>query len=884
VTTLSSAEIRKRFLDFFAARGHQVVPSSSLIPANDPTLFFTNAGMVQFKDVFTGQDARDYSRATSSQKVLRVSGKHNDLDNVGRTARHHTFFEMLGNFSFGDYFKADAIRFAWDLLTGAQDAGGYGLDPDRLWVTVFEDDDEAFDLWAAIDGLPVERIQRMGAKENFWSMGDTGPCGPCTEIHYDHGPEHGPGGGPATESDRYVEIWNLVFMQFERFADGRMEPLPRPSVDTGMGLERIVAALQGKYWNYDTDCFTPIIYRAADLAGVRYGDDADVDTALRVIADHARATAHLVADGVMPSNEERGYVLRRIMRRAIRFGVKLDLHDSFLHHVTDAVVDHMGDAYPDLVRRRDFIREVVKGEEERFSETLSKGLNLLEAELGTLDDGGCLPGNVAFRLYDTYGFPVDLTAIICEERGFTVDEPGFHAAMEEQRAKGRAAWKGSGEERVSATWRDLHAAHGDTRFVGYDADACAAKVLAILTDAGPTGTLAAGQQGQILLDCTSLYAESGGQVGDQGTLAAEGLAATVLDTTKPVPGLWAHHVRVDAGTLATGQQVQVDIDRDRRARIRLNHTATHLLHAALRQTLGDHVTQKGSLVAPDRLRFDFAHHKAMTAVELQRVEDIVYGQVLGNTAVQTRIRTLQEAQDAGAMALFGEKYGDVVRTVDVPGFSLELCGGTHASRTGDIGLFHIISEGGVAAGVRRIEALTGQGALHFVRTQEDAARAASAELRTSVDQLPDAIRRIQDDRRRLEKELDAARRELARAQAGDLTTDAREIGGVQVLAAELDADAAALRDEADRLRDTLGTALVVLGSRAGGKVALVATVSKEIAGKKLHAGNIIREIARMVGGGGGGRPDMAQAGGRDGDALPGALARVYDLATSALEG
>ncbi|RME22628.1 MAG: alanine--tRNA ligase, partial [Deltaproteobacteria bacterium] len=657
MTTLSSAEIRSRFLDFFAARGHRIVPSSSLIPANDPTLFFTNAGMVQFKDVFTGQESRDYTRAASAQKVLRVSGKHNDLDNVGRTARHHTFFEMLGNFSFGDYFKADAIRYAWELLTLPLADGGFGMDPDRLWVTVFEEDDEAFDLWAAIDGLPAERIQRMGAKENFWSMGDTGPCGPCTEIHYDHGPEYGPAGGPATGSDRYVEIWNLVFMQFERFADGRMEPLPRPSVDTGMGLERVVAALQGKYWNYDTDCFAPIIDRAASLAGVRYGQDDDVDTALRVIADHARATAHLVADGVMPSNEERGYVLRRIMRRAIRFGVKLGLEGSFLHEVTDAVVDHMGDAYPDLVRRRDFISEVVKGEEERFAETLSKGLHLLQAELDRIPTGGRLPGDVAFRLYDTYGFPLDLTAIICEERGCAVDEAGFQAAMEEQRAKGRAAWRGSGEERVSATWRELHDTHGDTVFVGYEEDACEATVLAIVTDDGRVDELSAGQSGRVVLDRTPMYAESGGQVGDQGTLSSDEVDAMVADTRKPVDGLWVHDVEVRRGTLRVGQAVTARIDAERRARIRLNHTATHLLHAALRRTLGEHVTQKGSLVAPDRLRFDFAHHKALTTEELRRVEDLVYRQVLANTPVQTRVVPLQQAQEAGAMALFGEKYG-----------------------------------------------------------------------------------------------------------------------------------------------------------------------------------------------------------------------------------
>ncbi len=884
MSVLTSAEIRQRFLDFFARRQHRVVDSSGLIPANDPTLFFTNAGMVQFKDVFTGREKRDYTRAASSQKVLRVSGKHNDLDNVGRTARHHTFFEMLGNFSFGDYFKADAIRFAWDLLTDPLDKGGYGLDPDRLWVTVFEEDDEAFDLWSKIDGLPKGRIQRMGADENFWSMGDTGPCGPCTEIHFDHGPEHGPAGGPATGSDRYVEIWNLVFMQFERFEDGRMEPLPRPSVDTGMGLERIVAAIDGSYWNYDTDCFTPIIDTAAKLAGVTYPSDSDADTGLRVIADHARATAHLIADGVMPSNEERGYVLRRIMRRAIRFGVTLGLKDPFLWQVTDAVVDHMGDAYPDLVRRREFIREVVKGEEERFAETLDKGLSLLESELQDLPDGAPLPGNIAFRLYDTYGFPLDLTEIICEERGRGVDSAGFEAAMEEQRAMGRAAWKGSGEAQVGALWHDLLAQHGETTFLGYDTDTSSAKVLAIVTDQGPVQQLAAGQSARVVVDRTPFYAESGGQVGDTGWLRADGVDGAITDTSKPVAGLWAHHLTLDQGTLTVGQAVDLQVDEARRGRVRLNHTATHLLHAALRTVLGEHVTQKGSLVAPDRLRFDFAHHKAMTPEEVQQVEDMVYRQILVNQDVESRVTSMQEAQQAGAMALFGEKYGDEVRTINVPGFSLELCGGTHVSRTGDIGLFRIVSEGGVAAGVRRIEALTGEGALAYVRGMDDAASTAARELRTSPDQLPDAVRRILEDRKRLEKLLEQAKAELARAQAGDLSADARDIGGVKVIAAELPADAKALREEAERLRDKLGSAVVVLGSRAGGKVALVAAVSKDLAGKRFHAGNIIKEVAGMVGGGGGGRPDMAQAGGRDADALPGALERVYAIAEEAAAG
>jgi len=875
------AEIRQRFLDYYAKHGHRIVASSSLVPANDPTLFFTNAGMVQFKDVFTGAEQRDYRRATTVQKCLRVSGKHNDLDNVGRTPRHHTFFEMLGNFSFGDYFKQEAITRAWELLTAPATAGGFALDPQRLWVTVFEDDDEAYQIWSKVPTLPAGRIQRLGADENFWSMGETGPCGPCTEIHYDHGPHLGPEGGPATGSDRYVEIWNLVFMQFERFADGHMTPLPRPSVDTGMGLERIAAAVQGVTSNYDTDAFTPIMAATSALAGVAMGRDEDTDTALRVIADHARATAHLVADGVMPSNEERGYVLRRIMRRAIRFGVKIGLEDPFLWQVTDAVIDHMGEAYPDLLRRRDFVREVVRGEEERFAETLSKGLALLGDELQDLEPGAVLPGKVAFKLYDTFGFPLDLTEIICQERGTGVDQAGFQTAMEEQKAKGRAAWKGSGELRVDEVWREVLASHGHTTFVGYEQDRAEGTVLALVGEGELVDHLDAGQAGAVIVDHSPFYAESGGQVGDIGWMRAQGVELTVADTTRPVEGLWVHHVRVDQGTVRVGDRLDLEIDIGRRNRTRRNHTATHLLHAALQRVLGEHVTQKGSLVGPERLRFDFAHHKAMSAEELQQVEDLVYRTVLENHEVQHRVSSLDEARSAGAMALFGEKYGDVVRVIDVPGVSLELCGGTHAWRTGDIGLFRIVSEAGVAAGVRRIEAQTGEGAMDWIRGRDQAATEAARELRTSPAALVEAIRRIVEDRRTLERELEQARRELARAVAGDLSGQAREIGGVKVLSVEFAGDPAALRDEADRLRDKLGSAVVVLGSRAEGKVQLVAAVSKDLADKRFHAGNIIREIAALIGGGGGGRPDMAQAGGRDPDALPAALERVYALAEAA---
>ena len=872
---MNAQDVRRRFLDYFTEHAHREVPSSSLVPSNDPTLFFVNAGMVQFKDVFTGAESRPYSRATTVQKCLRVSGKHNDLDNVGRTPRHHTFFEMLGNFSFGDYFKEEAIRHAWTLLTDPK--VGYGLDPERLWITVFEEDDEAAEIWARVPGVRPERIQRLGAKDNFWSMGDTGPCGPCTEIHYDHGAHLGPEGGPATESDRYVELWNLVFMQFERHADGSMTPLPKPSVDTGMGLERIAAAASGVYSNYDTPCFTPLLARAAELAGVTQGQDEDTDTALRVIADHARASAHLVADGVMPSNEGRGYVLRRIMRRAIRFGVKLGLEEPFLFEVADTVVDEMGAAYPDLERRRSFIQEVVRGEEERFAATLSKGLSLLEEALSELSEGAALPGAVAFKLYDTYGFPVDLTEIICGERGFGVDMPGFAAALEAQRAQSREGWKGTDQQTVGQVWHDLLAEHGPSRFLGYTEDVGQARILAVVVDGEHRSELPAGQSGSVLVDQTPFYGESGGQVGDKGTIAGPSGARTVTDASKPLGDLIVHHVAAGPGTLAVGDAVQLTVDASLRDQTRLNHTATHLLHAALREVLGDHVMQKGSLVAPRRLRFDFSHHKAMTAEELRRVEDLVNREILRNTAVVAQERTLDEARAAGAMALFGEKYGDRVRTIDVPGFSLELCGGTHASRTGDIGVFRITSEGGVAAGVRRLEAQTGPGALAWMRERDAALDEVSGLLRTRPEELSAQVQRLLEERKRLAGEVESLKVELARAQAGDLSDGAREVDGFKVVAAEFSGDPAALRDEADRLRDKLGSGVVVLGSTAGGSVKIVAAVTKDLAGKRVHAGNLVRSVAQLVGGGGGGRPDMAQAGGKDAEALPGALEKVFEL-------
>ncbi|MBN2798308.1 MAG: alanine--tRNA ligase [Deltaproteobacteria bacterium] len=874
---MKSSEIRSRFLNYFAGHGHQIVPSGLLVPENDPTLYFVNAGMVPFKDVFTGKEQRDYSRATTVQKCLRVSGKHNDLDMVGRTPRHHTFFEMMGNFSFGDYFKAEAIPMAWELLTGE-----LGLDPARLWVTIFETDDEAFDLWRGEVGVPAERIQRLGEKDNFWSMGDVGPCGPCSEIHYDHGAAFGPGGGPATESDRYIEIWNLVFMQYEQFADGRRELLPRPSIDTGSGLERVAAALQGVYSNYETDLFQGLIQRAAQEAGVRYGADRQTDTALQVIADHARASAFLIGDGVMPSNEGRGYVLRRIMRRAIRFGVKLGMDKPFFHHITRQVMAEFGTPYPTLLERERFVDEVVQGEEDRFRLTLDRGMRLLEGELERLPAGASLSGDVAFTLKDTFGFPLDLTHIIAGERGVGVDESGFHAREEEQRQRGRAAWKGSGEAEVAALWHGLAAEHGKTSFTGYERLFDRSEVMALVRK-GADGSweqveaLAQGQEGVAVLASTCLYGEAGGQVGDSGRISAQGLSAAVRDTTR-VAGLFLHHLSVEQGALQVGGQVEVSVD-PTRAAIRRNHTATHLLHAALRQVVGDHVQQKGSMVSGERLRFDFSHHRGLTDEQIQQVEDLVNAQVLANLPVSTELKDLDEARAAGAMALFGEKYDQQVRVVSVPGFSVELCGGTHVGRTGDIGSIRVVGQGSVAAGVRRLEALTGTEALLWDRARGRALEDASALFKTTPDGLVEAIGRLQGEKRRLEGELSALQVELARQAAGDLVSQARDFGGVKVLAAEFDGD---LKEQVDRLRDQLGTSVVFLFANRGDKVQLVVAATKDIAGKRAHAGNLIREIAPLVGGGGGGRPDMAQAGGKDPSGIPSAIARAYAWAAEAL--
>jgi alanyl-tRNA synthetase len=884
---VNGSEIRQGFLTYFANHQHQTVPSAGLRPHNDPTLYFTNAGMVPFKDVFTGAEQRAYVRAASAQKCLRVSGKHNDLDNVGRTPRHHTFFEMLGNFSFGDYFKAEAVRYAWELLTGV-----WKIDADRLWVTVFEEDEEALALWRDSVGVAANRIQRLGAKDNFWSMGPTGPCGPCSEIHYDHGAHlDANNGGPATESPRYVEIWNLVFMQFEQHDDGARTALPKPSIDTGMGLERIAAVLQGVYSNYDTDLFQPLIRRTAALAKVKWGDGDVTDTALRVVADHARATAFLVGEGIMPSNEERGYVLRRIMRRGIMFGTRLGLDQPFLHQVVDEVVSTMSGTYADLADRREYIADIVLGEERRFRKTLDRGMKLLDSELtvrpppavqfGDESAGRTLSGSVTFKLHDTFGFPKDLTQLIAGERGWSVDLDGFDAEMSRQKETGRSVWKGSGEEAVGALWRQLAAELGPTPFAGYEHDSADATVKAIVQVTGEEGhreyakvsRLAAGERGVLLLDQTPFYGESGGQAGDSGAIGP----FRVDDTTKAA-GLILHHGEADE-PIEVGQEVRADVDAGRRSRTRRNHTATHLLHAALRTVLGTHVTQKGSLVAPDRLRFDFSHPKPLTDEEISRVEDLVNGEVLTNTAVQTTEDDLETAIARGAMALFGEKYDDRVRVVAVPGFSVELCGGTHVSRTGDIGLFRIQGESGVAAGVRRIEAQTGTGALAIIKAETDRLHEAARRLKTDPQRLVEAIVRLQEDRKQLERQLAELKREAAKAAAGGLVQAAREIRGVRVLAAEFDGD---LREQADRLRDQLGTSVVFLVARAGDKVQLLAAASKDIAGTRVHAGKLIEAVAPLVGGRGGGRPDLAQAGGADPSGISAALERAYSFVEETL--
>jgi alanyl-tRNA synthetase len=871
---MSAADVRRAFLDFFNARGHSVIGSSSLVPGNDPTLLFTNAGMVQFKDVFLGKDKRDYKRATTSQRCVRAGGKHNDLENVGYTARHHTFFEMLGNFSFGDYFKRDAIRYAWDFVTGT-----LKLDPNRLWVTVFKDDEEAADIWIKEIGISPERFSRMGEKSNFWAMGDTGPCGPCTEIFYDHGAHipGGPPGSPDEDGDRYVEIWNLVFMQFDRSPDGTLTPLPKPSVDTGAGLERLAAVMQGITNNYDIDLFRGIVRAAADLAGTN--DLAN--PSLRVIADHIRACTFLIIDGVLPSNEGRGYVLRRIIRRAIRHGHKLGINGSFFHKLVSALEAEMGDAYPELRTGADLARRVLLQEEERFAETLSTGMSLLnealdrlsrKAEVSALADARVLDGETVFRLYDTYGFPADLTADVARERGFGIDNAGFEAAMAAQRERARAASR-FGVDLRGGTQIDVA-----TSFCGYEATQGESRVIALLRGGERVAELKPGDRGEVILERTPFYAESGGQVGDAGELRAAGVRFVVEDTQKRgTAGAHSHVGRMaaDGGSIREGMTLLAEVDGKLRRATALNHSATHLLHAALREVLGSHVQQKGSLVAPDRLRFDFSHFQAITAVELQRIERRVNEQIRLNATAETREMDYDAAVAEGAMALFGEKYASKVRVLRIGDFSTELCGGTHVGRAGDIGLFKIVSEGGVAAGVRRLEAVTGEGALAEIEASDALVKEIATLLRGSRDDVAAKVRDALERIRQLEKETRTLRDKLASGQGTDLAAGAVDVGGLKVVATTVEgADAGALRTAVDQLKDRLKAAVIVLASvDAAGKIVLVAGVTAGEVGR-IKAGEVVGQVAAQVGGRGGGRPDFAQAGGTDATRLPEALAGV----------
>ena len=873
----STAEIRQAFLDFFHSKGHQVVASSSLVPHNDPTLLFTNAGMNQFKDVFLGLDKRNYSRATTSQRCVRAGGKHNDLENVGYTARHHTFFEMLGNFSFGDYFKHDAIQFAWELLTSEK---WFALPKERLWVTVYESDDEAYEIWEKEVGIPRERIIRIGdnkgapyASDNFWQMGDTGPCGPCTEIFYDHG-DHiwgGPPGSPEEDGDRYIEIWNIVFMQFNRQADGTMEPLPKPSVDTGMGLERIAAVLQHVNSNYDIDLFRTLIQAVAKVTGA-----TDLSNkSLRVIADHIRSCAFLIADGVMPSNENRGYVLRRIIRRAVRHGNMLGAKETFFYKLVGPLIDVMGSAGEDLKRQQAQVEQVLKTEEEQFARTLERGLALLDEELAKLS-GDTLDGETAFRLYDTYGFPVDLTADVCRERNIKVDEAGFEAAMEEQRRRAREA---SG---FGADYNAMIRVDSASEFKGYDHLELNGKVTALFVDGKAVDAINAGQEAVVVLDQTPFYAESGGQVGDKGELKGANFSFAVEDTQKYGQAI-GHIGKLAAGSLKVGDAVQADVDEARRARIRLNHSATHLMHAALRQVLGTHVSQKGSLVNDKVLRFDFSHNEAMKPEEIRAVEDLVNAQIRRNLPIETNIMDLEAAKAKGAMALFGEKYDERVRVLSMGDFSTELCGGTHASRTGDIGLFRIISESGTAAGVRRIEAVTGEGAIATVHADSDRLSEVAHLLKGDSNNLADKVRSVLERTRQLEKELQQLKEQAAAQESANLSSKAIDVNGVKLLVSELSGvEPKMLRTMVDDLKNQMGSTIIVLATVAEGKVSLIAGVSKDVT-DRVKAGELIGMVAQQVGGKGGGRPDMAQAGGTDAAALPAALASVKGWVSAKLQ-
>ncbi|HEY6872359.1 MAG TPA: alanine--tRNA ligase [Geobacteraceae bacterium] len=874
---MTGKEIRARFLQYFAERGHTIVASSSLIPHNDPTLLFTNAGMNQFKDCFLGMEKRDYVRACSSQKCVRAGGKHNDLENVGRTARHHTFFEMLGNFSFGDYFKKEAIAFAWEFLTRE-----LKLDKERLYVTVYQDDDEAADIWHKQEGVPRERIYRFGEKDNFWSMGDTGPCGPCTEIFWDNGPEVGcgrPECAVGCDCDRYMEIWNNVFMQFDRSADGKLTPLPKPAVDTGMGLERISTVMQGMKSNYDTDLFQGIIRHIERLSGKKYRDNDKDDVSMRVIADHARATTFLICDGALPSNEGRGYVLRRIMRRAARHAKMLGFAEPMLYRAVDAVNEMMADAYPELIERESYIKKVVLAEEERFIETLDNGLRILNEEMAALRQEGraVIPGETLFKLYDTYGFPTDLTGDIVAGEGFSIDEAGFGACMEKQRELAREHWKGSGEEGIAAIHKAFHTRGGRSRFVGYDEQTTYAPIVAILRNGAEVTSATAGDEVEVITETTPFYGESGGQAGDTGCISTGNAHLRVTATLRPFSDLIVHRAIVTEGTIAVGEAADLKVAVGARNATARNHTATHLLQTALREVLGDHVKQSGSLVTPERLRFDFTHFSAMSPEEIRRVEELVNGYIMANDDVHAREMGVQEALESGATALFGEKYGDRVRVVRVGSVSSELCGGTHVHAAGEIGFFKIVSEAGIAAGVRRIEGQTGTGALSFVRQLEEERKRIVSLVKAEGSDPVEKLEKLLARQKEMQREIETLQARLNASKSGDLLAGAREVAGVKVLATKVEtADPKGLRELADTLKVRLGSGIIALGCESGGKATLLVAVTHDLTGR-YKAGDLVRALAPVIGGSGGGKPDLAQAGGALPDKLGEALEKIYTL-------
>ncbi len=873
---MTSDEIRRAFLKYFEVRNHRVVSSSSLVPRNDPTLLFTNAGMVQFKGVFLAEETRDYVRAATSQKCVRAGGKHNDLENVGKTARHHTFFEMLGNFSFGDYFKEGAIEMAWDLLIRE-----WRLPADKMWITIYLDDDEAFDLWRKI-GIPADRIVRLGEKDNFWAMGETGPCGPCSEIVIDQGESMGcgrPDCAVGCDCDRYLELWNLVFMQFNRDAQGKMTPLAKPCIDTGMGLERISAILQGVKSNFETDLFVPIIQEIGEISHLAYGKDPKADISMRVIADHSRASAFLINDGVLPSNEGRGYVLRRIMRRAMRHGKMLGIEHPFLYQTSKKVVDLMKDAYPELRETEAIVSKVIRNEEERFSETLDSGLRILREELDRLrkEKGKVLSGEIAFRLYDTYGFPLDLTTEILQEEGMRFDEEGFKTQMEEQRQKSKQSWQGIGEGKTKEIYRRLFNEGVFTGFVGYEETQCESKIVKLIKGDELISSAIEGEEVEVLTEKTPFYGETGGQVGDKGIIFQENFSLEVEDTLRPLEGLIVHRVRVKRGKVDVGMEATLKVDQERRQAIALNHTATHLLQAVLREILGNHVHQAGSLVAPDRLRFDFTHFAPIERKDLEQIEAMVNQKIRQNMKVETKIMDVEEALQTGAMALFGEKYGEKVRVVRVSDFSIELCGGTHTGRTGDIGIFKILHESGVAAGVRRIEALTGEGAYQFIRQVEHQLEGIASSLKSPLNEIVVRVERLLQRQKELEREIESYQSKMANQEILNLLSLVKEVKGIKVLSARVDGkDPKRLREYVDQLKGKIGSGIILLGSQSETKVSLLMGITEDLT-SRFKANELVKKVALHVKGTGGGRPDFAQAGGTDPERLDEALKAIDDL-------